>query len=1092
MPIIPATSYTGQISSAQEWLHYAPIAIWGLDIQGNLCMFSNLFQEFFVQALGKQPIHNKPFIPQLPQALQSRWAALIEQAMQGNSAADEHTYLIDNQAFIALIKVSAVYSATGLFQGISGTITDITTNKISAQKLAETLAFHNAMIHSAGQAIICTDPGGTITFFNNTAEQLLGYQPNELIGRHNPGIFHDPDEVKSRAAQLSEEYNRPVEPGFEVFILKALEGQPEEREWTYIHKNGRHIPIRLTVSAIRTNFGQLIGFIGIASDISQQKLSEQVIYQSEARYRDLFENASDLIQSIDMQGRFQFVNRQWKKVIGFNDYEIRMLNVFDIMDPDHVEPCKKKFALLMQGHNLDNAEMVLITKFGEKIILSGNISPIIENGIVVGTRGIFRNITAQKNELMELERRDELLQGTAKALQALLMANSLNQALQEALSILGNAAHVDTVYVFDSLLHPDTGQPALRPRAAWHRDKPKQEKDLESNFHTDSIATYADYGLERWYQILSSGNILTGLNTDFPEQEQLLLDAGGVQSMLAVPIMVYSEFWGFIGFDDCHQRRIWKESEISILQSVAGSIAGAIERDQTQAQLKQFNEDLMIAKTSVEQQAYELSNKNEELVLAREQAEAASKAKSAFLSSMSHELRTPLNAILGFAQILRKDSALGEQHRNFVDMMFRSGSHLLEMINDVLDISKIEAGHLELLPGEFDLYELLSDIETMFALRCREKSLQLVILKPDEQCRYIVADSKRLRQILINLTGNAVKFTSTGGITIAVHASPLAENSQMASVEFAVHDTGRGIPQDQLQKIFEPFRQVSGMYSEGTGLGLAICSRLVRMMGSSLQVESRPEAGSRFWFTLHAPINKRSTATNEKKTRLITVRQKPGERPWRILIVDDIANNRLVARGLLEPIGIECQEAIDGEDALEQIWSFRPDLVLMDILMPVMNGEQATRSLRSLPEYQSLPIIAVTASGFDGKREELLAAGFSEYLRKPFLEEELISIIAQFLPLELIYEQPISFALTNEKSGNILSPIETVIAGIHLLNQDIRQQLITAIEIQDLDDIERICHALPADNKQNIDALLQAISLPDYKFLADLAEKMNS
>jgi PAS domain S-box-containing protein len=400
------------------------------------------------------------------------------------------------------------------------------------------------------------------------------------------------------------------------------------------------------------------------------------------------------------------------------------------------------------------------------------------------------------------------------------------------------------------------------------------------------------------------------------------------------------------------------------------------------------------------------------LQMAKEAADAASRAKSYFLASVSHELRTPLNGILGFTQILRRDPALGEKQRDGIRVIHESADHLLALINDVLDLSKIEAGRIELHPADFDLPEFTAGVERAFAPRAKEKSILFETAVAEDLPRWVKGDEQRLRQIVFNLVGNAVKFTKAGGVVLSVQridpasatTNPLP-NSQSEIIRFSVSDTGPGIAAEDLSKLFEPFTQVgnkAGAAATGTGLGLAISRSLVERMGGKLKVESKPGWGSRFWFDIALPVATAVRPTPATTRRIVGYE---GSRR-RVMVVDDIAANRAVIVDMLAPIGFEIAEAADGESALSEAATFAPELVLMDLRLPgAFDGIEATRRLRRGPRGQDLRIVAVSASAYDIDRSECLGAGCDEFLAKPFREEELWAVIQRILGIEWRYAE---------------------------------------------------------------------------------------
>jgi len=380
------------------------------------------------------------------------------------------------------------------------------------------------------------------------------------------------------------------------------------------------------------------------------------------------------------------------------------------------------------------------------------------------------------------------------------------------------------------------------------------------------------------------------------------------------------------------------------------------------------------------------------LQAAKDAADAASRAKSLFLASVSHELRTPLNGILGYTQILRRDPALGEKQRDGVRVIHESAEHLLVLINDVLDLSKIEAGRIDLHPAEFDLAEFARGAERVFAARAREKNLLLETALAPGLPAFVRGDEARLRQVVFNLLANAVKFTAQGGVVFSV------ERADGDRVRFSVSDTGRGIAEGDLERIFDPFTQVGEARGAagGTGLGLAISRSLVEKMGGMLRVESRPGWGSRFWFDVPLPVAEAATRCTASDRRVLGYE---GPRR-RVLIVDDIAANRSVIAAMLAPLGFELAEAATGGEAIAEAARFRPDLVLMDLRLPGgIDGLEATRRIRATDAGATARIVAVSASAYDIDRRDCEQAGCVDFLAKPFREEELWGVVGTALQL---------------------------------------------------------------------------------------------
>lgn len=391
---------------------------------------------------------------------------------------------------------------------------------------------------------------------------------------------------------------------------------------------------------------------------------------------------------------------------------------------------------------------------------------------------------------------------------------------------------------------------------------------------------------------------------------------------------------------------------------------------------------------------------------AKEAAEVANRAKSAFLANMSHELRTPLNGILGYAQIFVRDKTLTPKQQEGIAIIQRSGEYLLTLINDILDLSKIEVGKVEFYPVDLDFHKFLQDVTELFRIRAQQKGIAFLFEPLSYLPLGIRVDEKRLRQILFNLLGNAIKFTDTGGVTFKV-------GLHEKKIRFQVEDTGPGIATADLDKIFLPFHQVgdSKYKAEGTGLGLPITKKLIEMMGGTLHIESQVGQGSIFWTALElfevSELIKHSTLV----TPTIIGMEGPARK---ILVIDDKWENRSVMVNLLSPLGFDLIEAANGQEGLLQVKEHHPDLILIDLVMPVMDGFEATRQIRKIPGLEQLPIIAASASVFDYHQQESQSAGCTDFIAKPFHAEVLLELLRKHLHLTWIYETDIAAEKTTQ------------------------------------------------------------------------------
>jgi signal transduction histidine kinase/CheY-like chemotaxis protein len=584
--------------------------------------------------------------------------------------------------------------------------------------------------------------------------------------------------------------------------------------------------------------------------------------------------------------------------------------------------------------------------------------------------------------------------------------------------------------------------------------------NIKLYYWVDTLLHYADFFGER--KILET--LDESLVNQVLESHEFVEVAGDENSALmlgdfipggwiwAFPLLVGDELVGIIKIENVHISGVSLRNYLPVFFRHAALILSNeirnYRREQAEAQLKSYQqhlEQLVIDRTA-------------ELEAAKTIAESANRAKSVFLSNMSHELRTPLNAILGFSQLMESDSALSSQHKKELKTINRAGQHLLALINDVLEISRIEAGRTTLTNAPFDLSDMLGTICDIIRVRADAKGLDFSMQQIGCLPHFVLGDSHHLSQVLINLLSNAVKYTDEGHVVLRL--TPL--NNYL---HFEISDTGAGISDDDQVKIFQAFYQCEFGISkgDGTGLGLAISQEFVHLMGGEIKISSTMGQGSTFEFTILLPETESAIVVQKTQGRVIHLAE--GQSEYRVLVVEDDADNRSLLTCLLKNVGFEVLGVENGEKALTAFQSWQPHFIWMDMRMPVMNGYQATKAIRVLPNGEAVKIAALTASAFQEDRAAILAAGCDELLTKPLDEDKLFQIMAQLLELKYCYSV--------EEIGAVRKDED---ADFNALSAEIRANLHSAAELLDIEAVLEIAQKLKMDYPQQANTLENLVS----------------
>lgn len=533
------------------------------------------------------------------------------------------------------------------------------------------------------------------------------------------------------------------------------------------------------------------------------------------------------------------------------------------------------------------------------------------------------------------------------------------------------------------------------------------------------------------------------------------------RAYVIAPIFCGDRLWGLLGVYQNSSPRNWQEAEVPIVTQIGNQLGVAVQQAELFAQTQ-----------------YQA----EELKRAKEAADAASLAKSEFLANMSHELRTPLNAILGFTQLIQRDTSLRSDYQRYIDIINQSGEHLLSLINDVLEMSKIEAGRITLQETQFSLSQLLKVLQDMLQLKAKSKGLELKLELAPDVPRFIKADENKLRQVLINLLSNGIKFTKIGSVTLRV-------NCQACNLFFEIEDTGLGIAADEINNLFQAFTQtkVGRESQEGTGLGLRISQKLVQLMGGEIKVASVLNKGTCFSFQI--PVN--YTAIEPLKTSLALKNVSglvPGQPKYRIMIVEDNPINRLLLVQSLNYLGFEIKEAENGKVALDLCQQWQPHLIFMDIQMPIMNGYQATREIKQLKLANMPKVVAITASAFTEQQKLCFASGCDDFISKPFRREEILQVLAQYLNIEYSYATEVIESIDNiqSESNNTLDA-----KALSIMPAEWIAQLHNAVSRCDDAMSLKLITQIPVEQTILIEALTQLVEGYQFEQLMELTNSIN-
>lgn len=921
---------------------------------------------------------------------------------------------------------------------IVGYWVDITDRKKAESELQITQRRLQTVIETIGNGITLSNNQGDFLIFNSEMENITGYGLEDTQNHPDFMKLLYPDSVAYQQARKR--------------LQQVIhEGALHNIETTIIMKSGETKTLLVSTVLLEDERGQL--FLTVYQDITERKNTEAELQAVNDLLQATIQAAPVAIDVIDQDGKILVWNPAAERIFGWSFQEV-IGKSLPMISNHYKQEFEQFVGQTFFGDTLSQIETKRQRKDGSLVDISLSTA-LVKNsqGQIIAAMGICEDISERKRTEKALRRYERIVAATTDQI-CLIDQNYTYQ--------LANPAYLNR---YEQTLEALIGRPLVNLVGQYQFEqmmKPYLERCLEGEVIHDHCwltapnlevqflsITYAPY-----YELNQniSGVVISIRNlTELKIAEEKLRQSE--EALLEAQRIAHIGNWKF---DVTTQRMSWSDEMYRIfglekphpepnyrqyLQFVHPEDRSNVEKhiQQTLQTGMSHELDYRIIRTNgsirylevrgegVRDQdgnivqlfgtALDISDRKQvelELQKAKETAEVANQAKSIFIANMSHELRTPLNAILGFAQLMSHDTIIPSNQRENLEIIRRSGDHLLHLINNILDLSKIEAGRMTVDHSTVDINYLILSTWEMFRLRVESKGLKFVLNIQENVPDYVITDPNKLRQVLINILGNAIKFTQKGSVGLTVCLKPITGDSQTSTfnyLRFEIEDTGVGISASELNLIFDAFIQSqSGKKAlEGTGLGLTISRKFIELMGGVLGVESTVDFGSKFWFEIPLQIAPKSQVQLPPIHRQV-LSLAPGQPDYRILVVDDQPENRQLMMKLLTQIGFQVKEAENGQEALTLWQEWQPHLIWMDIRMPIMDGYQATQHIRASLQGQTTVIIALTAYASKSDRNLALSAGCNDYLSKPFQEDELFSKMAEYLNLQYVYADPTNSA----------------------------------------------------------------------------------
>jgi PAS domain S-box-containing protein len=1097
-----------------------PDLVWLKDADGRYLMCNRRFERFF--GASESAIRGRTdfdFVPpELARSFRERDLDAIRAGVPSRNE-EEVTFADDgHREWLETVK-TPILGRDGRLIGVLGIGRDITSKRRMEQDLLFSRANLTALIESSKDLIWAVDLDLNLIVSNRRLVEHLerSYGTRAQLGSSLSSVL--PPE---RAANWYSLYRRALNEGPYSLEYSMSDGKILEFSFHPVEQDGKTVGISV--------FGK---------DISGRKRSELALKEAREVAEGYLKIADVLLVAYDAQAKVTMLNPKGHRVLGYEEGELVGKDWFDVcFPPEDRDQARRVFRSVVAGETdpFDYFEGNVLTRTGEKRLIAWRNAMLRdESGRIVGMlcsgedithkRRIEQELSANYARLVEMTERLDFSQRKYQYIVDSAPVGIFQIDFQGDYSFVnltlarqfgcGTAGEFMETYGRGKDFWAD-------PSAYREFDRLVQNRHEVSDFELEvrlkggqlmvlSLSAYLDEATmlvngftldvterrraERSLEAVvnSTKDIICSVDpvefrlTMFNQAaEERFLAGFGVQLRKGMlpeeyhPVPMAAKWRGMYRQALEHGTYL-EETYTSSGERYFEVVIHAIKQGDAVVGLSAFGRDITERKRTEmelvrlhENLESKVEERTRELAVALDQAEAANRAKSLFLANMSHELRTPLNAILGFSQLLADDPKASSPQQEKLGIILNAGEHLLSIINDILDLAKIESGRMELDIQPFDLGALAHDLLALLKVRAQAKGLGLEFDQSSSFPRFVRTDPSKLRQIIINLVGNAIKFTRTGSVQVKLAVRNVQEDARSGWLDFEIRDTGQGIAPEDIDRIFEPFVQLQ--QREGTGLGLTITRQFIELLGGKLWVRSRVGEGTTFGFSIgYEAVDPHSLPRPERKVgRVRAVRQAHLKR---ILVIEDHPDNRRLVEDLLRPFGFQVRSAPDGEAGVLCASEWQPDLILMDRRMPVMDGLEATRRIRSRSEKPPV-IIALTAHAYREERQEMLDAGCDDFLAKPFSEAELLDLLERRMDLEMERESAVPEETVGDESAGDLDPA--------WFPPDFVSRLHRSLVVSDMQEIDALVAEIGPGPER--DALLFYTRRFEYATLARLLE----